>query len=110
MDEIERLLRRLSLNDEESVQGVLVGAADHEPAQVLTQKVDLFVRLGALLALGASTASLRATVKSALRAGASESEIVEVLLAVGPALGQARVVVAAPRLATALGYELDADE
>jgi len=67
-------------------------------------------RADLILALGASTSSLRATVESALEAGATESEIVEVLVAVGPAVGLARVVVAAPRLATALGYEIYADE
>jgi 4-carboxymuconolactone decarboxylase len=110
VDEVERLLRRLAVNDEESVQKVLVRRGNGEPPPVLDQKVDLLVRLGALLALGASTASLRATVESALKAGVSESEIVEVLVAVGPAVGLARVVVAAPRLAMALGYEIDADE
>jgi 4-carboxymuconolactone decarboxylase len=110
VDEVERLLRRLALNDEESVHQVLARRGNHPSAAVLDRKVDLLVRLGALLALGASTSSLRATVESALAAGASESEIVEVLVAVGPAVGLARVVVAAPRLAVALGYEIDADE
>jgi len=109
VDEVERLLRRLALNDEESVQGVLAQRVSRSTA-VLDRKVDLLVRLGALVALGASTSSLRNTVRDALAAGACESEIVEVLVAVGPAVGLARVVVAAPRLATALGYEIDADE
>lgn len=107
MDEVERLLRRLALNDEESVQDVLVRRRDANPPAALDQKVDTLVRLGALLALGASTTSLRSAVDRALRAGACESEIVEVLIAVGPAVGLARVVVAAPRLAVALGYDID---
>jgi alkylhydroperoxidase/carboxymuconolactone decarboxylase family protein YurZ len=108
VDEVERLLRHLALNDEELVGQVLVG--DPEPHSTLDPKVDLLVRLGALLALGAATASLRATVQRAIEAGATESEIAEVLVAIGPAAGLARVVAEAPRLATALGYELDADE
>lgn len=76
----------------------------------LSPKLDLLVRLGALLALGAATTSLRATVDRALKAGATESEIAGVLVAIAPALGGARVVSTAPRLAIALGYELDADE
>lgn len=109
VEEVERLLRQLALNDEESVGKVLV-MGTREPPSVLGQKVDLLVRLGALLALGAATTSLRATVERAIRAGASESEIVDVLIAVGPSVGLARVVAAAPRLATALGYDIDADE
>lgn len=109
MDEVERFLRQLALNDEESVGQVLVLGTGREPASALDQKVDLLVRLGALLALGAATTSLRATAESAIQAGASESEIVDVLVAIGPAVGLARIVAAAPRLAMALGYEIDAD-
>ena len=107
--EAERLLRRLALNDEESVGKVLVDGGAVEASAILDQKVDLLVRLGALLSLGAATPSLRATVAHALKAGASESEIVEVLVAVAPAIGLARVVSEAPRLAIALGYDMDVD-
>ncbi len=110
MDDLERLLRRLALNDEESVRRVLTSGLDAEPGTPLDEKLDPLVRLAALLALGAATASLRGAVARARQAGASESEIVEVLVAVSPAVGFARVVSAAPRLAMALGYDIDADE
>ena len=109
MDEVERLLRLLALNDEDSVGMVLAGGPDAVAGMVLRPKVDLLVRLGALLALGAATSSLRATVERAVEAGASEAEIVGVLVAVAPAVGLARVVSAAPRLAVAIGYDIDAD-
>lgn len=110
MDEVERLLRRLALNDEESVGMVLSNGAELAGGPVLLPKVDLLVRLGALLALGAATSSLRTTVHHALDAGATESEIVGVLIAVAPAVGLARVVSTAPRLALAIGYDIEADE
>ena len=110
MDEVERLLRRLAINDEESVGMVLSNGAQLAGGQVLRPKVDLLVRLGALLALGAATSSLRTTVGHALEAGATEAEIVGVLIAVAPALGVARVVSSAPRLALAIGYDIEADE
>ncbi len=110
MDEVERLLRHLALNDEEWIRKVLVIGTVRELPLALDHKVEVLVRLGALLALGAATSSLRATVERAIQTGASESEIVDVLVAVGPAVGLARVVAAAPRLALALGYEIDADE
>jgi 4-carboxymuconolactone decarboxylase len=110
VDEVERLLRLLALNDEKSVQMVLVRAPECEARGALQPKVDLLVRLGALLALGASTTSLRATVRHAIEAGATESEIVGVLIAVAPAVGLARVVSTAPRLAMAIGYDIEADE
>ena len=76
----------------------------------LVPKVDLLVQLGALLALGAATSTLRATVDRATEAGATEAEIVGVLIAVAPALGLARVVSSAPRLAMAIGYDIEEDE
>jgi 4-carboxymuconolactone decarboxylase len=110
VDDVERLLRRLALNDEESVGMVLANGPDLASAASLGPKDDLLVRLGALLALGAATSSLRATVDRALAAGATESEIVGVLIAVAPAVGGARVVSSAPRLAMAIGYDIEADE
>jgi 4-carboxymuconolactone decarboxylase len=110
VDEVERLLRLLALNDEESVGMVLAGGPGPVGGTVLRPKVDLLVRLGALLALGASTSSLRLAVERALGAGASEAEIVGVLVAVAPAVGLARVVSAAPRLALAIGYDIEDDE
>jgi 4-carboxymuconolactone decarboxylase len=110
VDEVERLLRQLALNDEPSVRDVLVTDPDRVAATRLNRKVGLLVRLGALLTLGAATSSLRVTVEQALQAGASEPEIVDVLVTVGPAVGLARVVAAAPRLADALGYDIDAND
>jgi len=110
VDEVERLLRQLALNDEPSVREVLVTGDDRMARTRLDQKVGLLVRLGALLTLGAATSSLRVTVEQAIEAGASEPEIVDVLVTVGPAVGLARVVAAAPRLALALGYDVEANE
>ena len=110
VDETERLLRRLALNDEESVGMVLASGSDAAGSAALRPKVDLLVQLGALLALGAATSSLRATVDRAIEAGATEAEIVGVLIAVAPAVGLARVVSTAPRLALAIGYDIEADE
>jgi alkylhydroperoxidase/carboxymuconolactone decarboxylase family protein YurZ len=109
VDDLERLLRRLALNDEASVEMVLAGEAGSAGAP-LRPKMDLLVRLGALLALGAATTSLRSAVRHAMAAGATESEIVGVLVAVAPAMGLARVVSSAPKLAEAIGYDLEAGE
>jgi 4-carboxymuconolactone decarboxylase len=89
---------------------VLANRPQDAGVAVLRPKVDLLVQLGALLALGAATSSLRATVERAIEAGATEAEIVGVLIAVAPAVGLARVVLTAPRLAVAIGYDLEADE
>jgi 4-carboxymuconolactone decarboxylase len=110
VDEVERLLRQLALNDEPSVRNVLVTGPERATTTKLNRKVGLLVRLGALLTLGAATSSIRVTVEQAIQAGASEPEIVDVLVTVGPAVGLARVVAAAPRLADALGYDIEAND
>ena len=104
MNQVERLLCRLSLHDERSVRAAL---ADPE---LLDPRVQALVGLGALLAVDAATVSLRQKVELAQRAGASEEEIVGVLLAIAPAVGHARTVAVAPRLALALGYDVEGPE
>src|SRR5947207_7296537 len=59
MDKAEELLRRLALNDERAIASVL--GSDPSAARVppLDRKTRALVRLGALLAVGAGTTSLR---------------------------------------------------
>jgi 4-carboxymuconolactone decarboxylase len=103
----EDLLRRLAFNDEKVLGMVLTrrgGGAGHAE---LSPKIEPLVRLAALLAVGAATPSLREAVGQATAAGATSDEVVGVLVAVGPAIGLAGVVAAAPRLAMAIGYDLE---
>jgi 4-carboxymuconolactone decarboxylase len=65
------------------------------------------VRLAAYVALGASAGAYERAVKAAVRSGASPDEMIGVLFAVAPAVGVARVVAAAPKLATAMGFDVD---
>ena len=106
LDRIERLLCRLSLHDERSVRAAL---ADPELSG-LDPKVHALVGLGALLSVDAATVSVRLSVELAHQAGATEDEIVGVLLAIAPAVGHARTVAGAPRLALALGYDVEDPE
>ena len=106
MEGVERTLRRLALNDERLIRSAL---ADPGLATGLDAKTRALVRLGALLAVGAGTVPLRCTVELAAVAGASDDEIVGVLLAVAPTVGQARVVGVAPDLGLALGYDLEVE-
>jgi hypothetical protein len=103
----EELLRRLALNDERSVSTVLAGEPVSDGDSPLPPKVEALVRLAALLAVGGAPTSLRPLVQVTRGLGATEDEIAAVLVAIGPALGLARLVSAAPRLAVAIGYDLD---
>ena len=104
------MLRRLALNDEESVTSVLTAGPATLPGFGLDPKTEALVRLGAMHSAGAATTSLRWTVELACAAGATDEEMLGVLVAVAPAVGLVRVVAAAPGLALALGYETDEDE
>src|SRR3954452_23409557 len=109
---MEEVLRRLALNDEQAVAAVLVPPTDTagRPPD-LDAKTDALVRLGAVLASNGTTTSCRLASEHAREAGAGDAEIIGVLIAVGPAIGMARLVTVARRLALAIDVELrdDAD-
>jgi alkylhydroperoxidase/carboxymuconolactone decarboxylase family protein YurZ len=106
VDRIERLLCRLTLHDERPVRAAPADA----DLSGLDAKLEALVGLGALLPVNAATVSLRLAVDVAYRAGATEDEIVGVLLASAPAAGNARTVAVTPRLALALGYDVEVRE
>jgi alkylhydroperoxidase/carboxymuconolactone decarboxylase family protein YurZ len=99
-------LRRLALNDARFAEAS-PSRLGLEP-EALDPKTLALVRLAALIAVGAAVPTFSAQVDAAVAAGASAAEIVDVLVGVVPALGLPCVVVAAPRLALALGYDVEA--
>ena len=99
-------LRRLTLGDEAFVADVLGRQAAPPATPNLDPRTQTLVRLGAFIALGAESSTIERTVTEALAAGASPNDIVDVLLTVAPAVGSARLVSAAPRVALALGYDV----
>jgi 4-carboxymuconolactone decarboxylase len=102
------LLRRLALNDTRTVAAAVGAGRAHESLSgELDPKATALVRLAALLSVGAATVSCRATAEEARASGATEEEIVDVLLAIGPAIGAARLVEAAPKLALAIDYDVE---
>jgi alkylhydroperoxidase/carboxymuconolactone decarboxylase family protein YurZ len=66
-------------------------------------------RLAALVAVGGAVPSYGAQVDAAIEAGASAAEIVDVLVGVISVVGLPRVVAAAPKLALALGHDVEDD-
>jgi alkylhydroperoxidase family enzyme len=105
-DEIEELLRGLAVSDDRSLREIRV-ARQGRP-DIVSARTSALVRLAALLAVDAPTASLQWATERAGAAGVRDEEIVDVLLTVGEAVGFARVVSAAPRLALAIGYDIEA--
>ena len=108
MTDYKDRLRSLALNDQRFVRSVLGIRLHTADVSGLDCKTHALVRLGALLALDAAFSSYQQDVEAALAAGASADEIVGTLVAVAPSVGLARVVSAAPELALALGYDVEA--
>jgi alkylhydroperoxidase/carboxymuconolactone decarboxylase family protein YurZ len=103
MDYTDRL-RRLAINDEQlAEQCGRSGIESHE----LDPKTVALVRLAALVSVGGAAASYGEHAEVAVEAGATASEIVDVLMTVVPVVGLPRAVAAAPNLAMALEYDIE---
>ena len=77
-------------------------------ASALDAKTAALLQLAVSVAIGSSAVCLQWSTARALAAGAAKDEIADVLLAIAPVAGLGRVVSAAPGVATALEYDIDA--
>jgi|EndMetStandDraft_8_1072994.scaffolds.fasta_scaffold107550_2 alkylhydroperoxidase/carboxymuconolactone decarboxylase family protein YurZ len=105
MDPLEERFRRLSLNDEPLIE-MLLGSRDDAWPPTLEAKTAALVRIAALVAMDAETPTYQWAVTEALGCGAVPDEVLGVLVTIAPAVGQARVVSAAPKLGLALGHDV----
>ena len=104
----QETLRKLAMIDEGFVEdqaGLGVGLAG-TPA--LHPKTAALLQFGASVATGAPPVCVEWSTGRALAAGATDEEIVSVLLVIAPVAGLGRVVCAAPDVAIALGYDIEA--
>ncbi|HEX6326214.1 MAG TPA: carboxymuconolactone decarboxylase family protein [Jiangellaceae bacterium] len=101
----QELLRRLAINDERTLTRVMDGQAIEPP--LLDDKTSALVKVATLVALEAGISSYQWAIDAAHAANAQDTEIIDVLLAVAPIVGVARVNAAAQALAPALGYDLE---
>jgi 4-carboxymuconolactone decarboxylase len=104
----EDRLRSLTVNDQTFLRSLLRLEPEDLETSCLDAKTQALVRLPSLVSLDAAPVSYQWCVDIALAAGASPDEIVGTLLAVAPLAGLARVVSAAPKLAVAIEYDVDA--
>jgi alkylhydroperoxidase/carboxymuconolactone decarboxylase family protein YurZ len=108
VDPHETTLTKLAIADDAFVEKLLARESSNVSESHLDQKTHALVRLGALVAMDATSPGYMWTVEAARRSGASDDEIVGCLIAALPAVGVASVVSAAPKLALALGYDVTA--
>jgi alkylhydroperoxidase/carboxymuconolactone decarboxylase family protein YurZ len=112
----QEALRRLALNDDEFIASTLAryssastSARSGPGGRVIDDRTRRLIDVAVRIALGGGQAGISAAVDAALGAGADPDEVVEVLLAITPAVGTGRAVDCAPLVATAIGYDIDAD-
>ena len=102
----QETLRRLAIFDEEFAEaGFRPGLAG---PSALDAKTVALLQVAASVAIGSSAVCLQWSTARAMAAGASKDEIADVLLAIAPVAGLGRVVSAAPDVATALEYDIEA--
>ena len=106
-DDYKRHLRRLAVHDEALLDTIGIEGGPLAMS-VFDERTRALVRIAATIAVDASPASFQHAVALGLEAGATNAEIVATLEAVTPVTGAARVVQCAPKLALALGYDVDA--
>jgi 4-carboxymuconolactone decarboxylase len=102
----QETLRRLAIFDEGLVQAG--PAPDLASSPVLDAKTVALLQLAVSVALGSSAVCLQWSTARALAAGAAKDEVADALLAIAPVAGLGRVVSAAPEVATALEYDVEA--
>ncbi len=107
MDEYKRHLHRLALHDDALLDGIAVEGSPFAQS-VIDEKTAALMRFAATIALDAAPSSFQHAVALALAAGATNNEIVAGLEAVTPVTGAPRVVQCAPKVALALGYDVEA--
>ena len=106
MHDYKEHLRRLAVHDDELLDSIVVGSSSFVTS-VIDQRTQALLRIAATIALDAAPSSFQHAVTHALAAGATGNEIVATLDVVTPVTGAARVVECAPKLALALGYDVE---
>ena len=105
MDEYKEHLRRLTVHDDALVEGIL--SEENKLTGSLDERTLALVRVAATIAVDAAPSSFQHAVALALAAGATSDEIVATLEAVTPVTGAAQIVQCAPKVALALGYDVE---
>ena len=100
--------RRLTIGDPGLVASVAGPEGRSLEVQVLDARTEALLQIGALIALDATPSCYRPVVEAAQRAGARLEELLAVLVAVAGTVGSARIVSAAPKIALAAGYDVEA--
>jgi 4-carboxymuconolactone decarboxylase len=108
MSSAEDGFRRLTIGDPGLLASLSNPGDSPLDIQPLDARTDSLVQLAVLIELDAPTSSYRAAVDTAFGTGVRLDELLALLVSVAGAVGSARVVAAAPKIALAAGYDVEA--
>ena len=108
MATVEVGFRRLTIGDPAFVAAIADRDGRAAGIKRLDARTEALLRVAALVAVDAPPSSYRAAVETAMLAGARLEDLFAVLTAIAGDIGSARVIAAAPRVALAAGYDVEA--
>ena len=108
MASVEEGFRRLTIGDPAFVAALSDRDGRVTGLKRLDALTDALLRVAAMVAVDAPPSSYRGAVEAAQLAGARLEDLFAVLSAVAADVGSARVIAAAPRIALAAGYDVEA--
>jgi len=104
----EAAFRRLTIGDTALISAMADPDGRVQSVRHLDSRTEALVQVGVLVAIDAPPSSFRTAIDAALMSGADVEDLLAVLVAVAGSVGSARVISAAPRIALAAGYDVEA--
>jgi 4-carboxymuconolactone decarboxylase len=104
----EEAFRRLAIGDPVLLAGMTETGSELGRFR-LGELAEALVRVASLVPMDAPQSSYQSAVGAAMRTGATLEDLLAVLVAVASSVGSPRIAAAAPRIALAAGYDVEAD-
>ena len=108
MPRADEAFRRLTIGDPLLLAEIVDRRDPDRTAPHLDARTEALLQVAALIALDAPPSSFRSAVGAAQRTGARLEDLLAAVYAVAGTVGTARVIAAAPRIALAAGYDVEA--
>lgn len=109
-DEVRQAFLGIAQHDPAVIEALVRASVENIEASGLDPRTYSLVNVAALIALDAAPASYIWQIGLALDSGVTQEEILGLLVALGPTVGNAKIVAAAPEIALALGIDLEGIE
>jgi len=106
-ENVHEMIIGLAQHREDVLESLFGGRVDNLEATGLDPKTYSLANIAALIAMDAPPVSYVWQIGLALESGVTPEEILGLLVALNPTVGNTRVIAAAPQIAVALGVDLE---